>query len=74
MVDGVTGLLVQPDSPVALARAVFRLYEHRDQARGMGLAGRRRIQQHFTVRQMVERYADLYGRLAEPARAGGRTG
>jgi len=64
VVHGVTGLLGQPDSPVALARALFRLYEHPDLARRMGHAGQQRVQQHFTVEQMVQRYADLYRRLA----------
>jgi len=71
VVGGETGLLVRPDSAVALARGVFHLYEHPDEARRMGLAGRERVTQHFTVKKMIDRYAALYQRLARTRRPGG---
>lgn len=67
VVHGETGYLVTPDSPIAIARALFRLFEHPDEARRMGRAGRQRVQQEFSIGQMVERYADLYERLTAAA-------
>lgn len=45
--DGVTGLLVPPGEPAALARALRALLEDPARARALGLAGRRRVEEHF---------------------------
>jgi glycosyltransferase involved in cell wall biosynthesis len=58
--DGVTGLLVPPRDPAALARAVLRVWRDSEAARRMGRAGRCRIEEHFDVRRMVARYEALY--------------
>jgi glycosyltransferase involved in cell wall biosynthesis len=68
--DGVTGLLVPPDDPAALAQAIVRI--GRDPAGGlrMGQAGRRRVEQHFEIRRMVADYEALYlDRMARPNQA-----
>jgi len=73
VVDGQTGILVEPSDPEALGRAVLSLLYQAERAREMGEQGRRRAALHFDVRQMLERtkvvYADL---LREEVEAGGR--
>lgn len=60
VVDGVTGLLVPPRRPDALAERLTRL--HRDPAAklAMGLAGLKRVQEHFTWEQVAAKLADIY--------------
>jgi len=60
VVDGVTGFLVAPADPGAVARRVGHLLDHRDEADRMGRAGRRRIRQSFSQEQMVERFVTVY--------------
>jgi glycosyltransferase involved in cell wall biosynthesis len=45
VVDGETGLLVEPDEPLALANAMTRLLEDRDLAARLGARGRARAQE-----------------------------
>lgn len=63
VVDGVTGLLVPPRDPTALAKAMTVLLRNSDLRRKMGRAGRDRIAQHFSVERMVEQTQALYERL-----------
>ncbi len=58
--DGVTGLLVPPGDPAALAAAIRRLRADPALARRLGEAGRRRVEQHFDVVRMVRNYEALY--------------
>jgi glycosyltransferase involved in cell wall biosynthesis len=67
--DGVTGRLVPPGDPVALADAVGALLRDPDAADALGRAGRRRAEAEFSVERMVERYRALYDAVA-----GGRGG
>ncbi len=46
VVDGETGLLVDPDDPEDLARALAALLSNPDHCRAMGEAGRRRVEQY----------------------------
>ncbi|MFL6292708.1 MAG: glycosyltransferase family 4 protein [Thermoanaerobaculia bacterium] len=45
--DGVTGWLVPPEDPEALAAALAEVLEHPDEARRRGEAGRRRVDERF---------------------------
>jgi glycosyltransferase involved in cell wall biosynthesis len=47
--DGVTGLLVPPRDPPALARAVLHLLRHPEYSMKFGAAGRQRVEQGFTA-------------------------
>jgi len=60
--DGVTGLLVPPRDPDALAAALRRLLDDADLRRRMGEAGRRRVAEQFTADLMTKRFLDLYER------------
>ncbi len=74
--DGVTGLLVPPRDPQALAAALRHLLQHPAQARSFGMAGRQRVEQLFTAERMASETLRVYERrLAAPptlpAMAGG---
>lgn len=55
-----TGLLVPPDDPNALARAIQQLLSHPTAAATMGQAGRTRFEHHFTARQMAQATRAVY--------------
>ena len=65
VIPGETGFLVPPADAKALARDICRLMRESDLARRMGQAARKRIQEHYTVQTMVERYAQLYRDILE---------
>src|SRR5205814_2309122 len=59
VLDGETGLLVPPDDPQALARAVGCALEQPD----LGEAGRRRARAEFSIARMADRTLALYRAL-----------
>jgi starch synthase len=58
--DGVTGLLVPPSDPTALAGAVNELLADPARAAAMGITGRARIEQHFTWSAVADQTIALY--------------
>jgi glycosyltransferase involved in cell wall biosynthesis len=58
--DGATGLLIAPGDKPALARQTRKLLDDPQRSREMGEAGRRRVNDHFTAAQLVDRFACLY--------------
>ncbi len=68
VVHGETGLLVPPEDPVALAGAISSLLADPERRRRMGEAGRRRVQQEFTIEPMVECTAQIYRRASAAMR------
>lgn len=63
--DGVTGFLVPPRQPEALANAICRLLQSREMAVAFGQAGRRRVAEHFSVEKIVAETEQLYLRLLD---------
>jgi len=61
--DGVTGALVEPEDPKALAEAIAAFLDDPDRAGRMGAAGRERVMDHYTIEGMVDMYAELYESL-----------
>jgi glycosyltransferase involved in cell wall biosynthesis len=61
--DGVTGRLVPARAPAALADAVEWVVAHREEARAMAEAARRRLEGGYSLRRMVQRVDALYTRL-----------
>jgi len=61
--DGVTGLLVPPRDPEALAEAIIALLQDRKRAEAMGRAGRKRVEKHFSAERMVHQTEALYEEL-----------
>jgi glycosyltransferase involved in cell wall biosynthesis len=57
---GVSGLLVEPDDPAALAQALDHLAANPQEVRRMGVAARTRVEQRFEVTQMVAATHALY--------------
>lgn len=64
--DGVTGLVVEPDSPLALAKAIARLVHDAEMRDRLGRHGRRRVKERYEwtscVARMVEMYANVHTR------------
>ena len=58
--DGVTGTLVQPDDPQALAEAINSLLGDQERMRAMGAKGRERVKKHFTWDKVAERVIEGY--------------
>jgi glycosyltransferase involved in cell wall biosynthesis len=58
--DGVTGLVVPPRAPAALAQAMARLLVDPALRTQLGQAGRERALREFTVDKMVERVEAVY--------------
>jgi rhamnosyl/mannosyltransferase len=65
--DGVTGLVVPPRSPEALARALHTILGDAELRNRFASQARRRIEDSFTVRTMAERTLDAYRRAFERA-------
>jgi glycosyltransferase involved in cell wall biosynthesis len=61
--DGVTGLLVNPGDPAALAGALAELLGDRERRAEMGLKGRERRRREFDIDVTVERFEQLYEEL-----------
>ena len=62
--DGITGLLVPPDDPAALADALRRLAESADLRLELGRQGRIRAERDFHPERTVERYLAAYREAA----------
>jgi L-malate glycosyltransferase len=66
--DGVTGLLVPPGDPGALARSIGRLLSDPELAERLGRGGRQRVRRHFSLDAMVQATERLYHTLLERRR------
>lgn len=60
VVNAVTGYLVPPADSGAMATAIAALLENPDKAKAMGSAGRKVVQEKFTIEAMVNKYEELY--------------
>ena len=63
--DGLTGLLVPPRDPAALADAIVSLLKDQDPARRLGQAGRKLVEERFAVSRMVAEVDRFYTTLLE---------
>ncbi len=68
VVDGVTGFLVPPKDPRALAERLDRLAASRALRRAMGEAGRIRANALYTWTAVVDRLVDVYRHAIADAR------
>ena len=59
---GKTGVVVPAGDVPAMAREIIGLAKQREKARTMGLDGRKRVEQTFSMTAMVKQYQDLYDR------------
>lgn len=63
VVDGVSGVLVPPRDPAALADAMAPFLSDRDYRDRLGQAGRRRIEEHFSTEIIADQLIAFYERL-----------
>jgi len=63
VVNGETGLLVEPDNPPELAGALSQLFNSRELRHRLGHEGRRRIESHFTLERKLDETESLYRTL-----------
>lgn len=74
---GETGIVVSPHNAAELARAVTEILTNRVIAKSMGEAGRKRVEEEFTIAAECEKTATVYRRVVHrarndaPERAGG---
>lgn len=67
VVDGETGIIVPPKDVKALSNAMLKIVRDAKKMRNMGLAGRNRVFQMFTIERMLQElmgyYQQLFGSL-----------
>jgi glycosyltransferase involved in cell wall biosynthesis len=68
VVDGETGLLVEPENPKAVAEAIVWLLTHREAAQHMGRCGQERVRHHFSAEQMAAKTLALYQQVLSARR------
>lgn len=72
LVDGVTGLVVPPRNPDALAAAIRRILDDRAFGARLGAAGGRLVRDRFSAERMVARIELLYRETLDVTRYGER--
>jgi glycosyltransferase involved in cell wall biosynthesis len=71
LIVGETGMVVAPSNPDALAEAWWKLIQAGPEVRRrLGMAARRRVQRHFALPIIVERYQAIYAKLVSGALQG----
>jgi len=61
--DGVTGRLVPPGDPEAMAQAILFYYRDQARARQIAMAGRQRARTDLTVERHINEFYALYQTL-----------
>jgi glycosyltransferase involved in cell wall biosynthesis len=69
VVDGETGLLVEPENPKAFAEAIAWLLLHPHEARSMGRHGQERVRSHFSSARMAAHTLAFYHELLRASRS-----
>lgn len=67
--EGETGLVISPDSPMELSKAMKWLIENPEAAKLMGKNARNRYQRLFRANDMAEKYYKIYNEITARARA-----
>jgi glycogen synthase len=65
VVNEKTGFLVPPADPKALANAINRVLRNPEMARQFGLAGRKRVEDHFSWTSIADKTLRMYRELLE---------
>jgi len=63
VLNGVTGLLVEPSDIKQLANSIFYLLNNDNISEEIGLKGRRFVKENFTIENTVDRLNNLYGEV-----------
>ncbi len=64
VLDGTTGLLSPPSQPAPLSEAILSIIDRPDVRIAMGTAGRKLVEEKFSLDRMVEAFQKLYLRTA----------
>lgn len=65
--DGVTGFVVPPAQPAAMAMAIREVLRRADRGKGMGEQGRQRVRSLFSIRRLAEGTLAAYRKALENA-------
>jgi glycosyltransferase involved in cell wall biosynthesis len=60
VVHNETGLLVSPESAIALAEAILSILKDKEMAFRYGAAGRKRVEEKFRLEKMIGQYEGLF--------------
>jgi glycosyltransferase involved in cell wall biosynthesis len=60
VIDGETGLLVEPGNSEAISKCIIELYHDRKKIQQYGAAGRRRVEEHFTIENFIKQLDEIY--------------
>ena len=63
VIDGESGLWVEPDSPAAIAESISRLYHNPVLRNALGQAGKQRLADHFSSTSFIAKTLALYREL-----------
>ena len=63
VINGVSGFLVPPENPNALAEKIIYLLKDKEKRKKMGEEGRRIVKEKFSIEQMLKEYENLYEKL-----------
>ncbi|MFH1855697.1 MAG: glycosyltransferase [Candidatus Omnitrophota bacterium] len=66
VVDNETGFLIISKDTRAFANAIINLIKDKDKAKKMGIAGRKRVEENFTLELMVKKHEELYSSILKP--------
>lgn len=69
VLDDITGLIVQPENPIAVAAALRRLLAQSFQCESMGAAGRNRAMSRFAWERIALDALNIYENIGSPDRA-----
>ncbi len=65
VVDGETGLLIEPNNPQELAMAIEKLLDSPDLRQEMGKAGRKRVEEKFSWEKHIEQLIEIYQKIVK---------
>lgn len=60
VVNGRTGMLVKPNSPTNMSKAIKVYLSNPDMKKKHGIEGRKRIERNFSMQSMITRYIEVY--------------
>jgi glycosyltransferase involved in cell wall biosynthesis len=63
IIDGYNGFLVQPKDPKAIAERIVYLVENPEEAKRMGLNGRKIVKEKFDINRKIDRIISLYNNI-----------
>jgi len=70
VIDGVTGIVIEPNDPKSLADAISRLFSNPGEARKMGEEGRKYVNDEYAIEKFAKRFWDLIAMSSSRAQRG----